>query len=318
MAVHLWEPRTHRWRAGERVSVLPKRSVEHAVPSGELVSLPAEEGSPLTVRLDDAEAPLGVLASRLVPCGLRSDAAASDSGSSGLVVTAETGDLRRLCRGLTRPGDRVLEVGCSTGCCTRVICRSGPPALVVGVDTAFECVCAARELLAPENHCEIEILKLDALVDPGALQALAERMRPTLAVVDVGGDRALPEVVSVIDGLLKAEHRPKLIVVKSETLAAAASSQPRDGSRVRAAAEWWAVQPRTAERPREDMKLRSPLKWPKRRVDDNSPWICRFHNFDAKRGCKRHRSGGGCELDHDTCYLCLEKGHAAHECKSSS
>ena len=43
----------------------------------------------------------------------------------------------------------------------------------------------------------VELLKLDALLDPISLHALLRRVRPTLAVVDVGGDRAMGQVVEV-------------------------------------------------------------------------------------------------------------------------
>eukprot|EP00536_Pseudo-nitzschia_multiseries_P017035 jgi/Psemu1/292813/fgenesh1_pg.1348_\ len=54
--------------------------------------------------------------------------------------------------------------------------------------------------------------------------------------------------------------------------------------------------------------------------------ICRFHNYDARSGCKKFNDrnsnsnnsnancGVSCELDHETCHICLEKGHLAHEC----
>ena len=46
-----------------------------------------------------------------------------------------------------------------------------------------------------------------------------------------------------------------------------------------------------------------------------APPICRFHNYDSRRGggCKKLRSGA-CPLDHEHCHFCLEPGHVAKEC----
>lgn len=41
--------------------------------------------------------------------------------------------------------------------------------------------------------------------------------------------------------------------------------------------------------------------------------ICRFHNFDAARGCLRSRRGR-CDLDRTRCYRCGEAGHRALDC----
>lgn len=299
----LWRPAKYQWRLGEPVAVLPRDQRQHHVPRGAVVSGVAATHLQVSLEEEDFKSEgvcelqpepepaqhssgpgLALLPTKVVPIGFRRCCVAARDHDSGniipeVVVTAKTGDLRRLCRALVRKGDRVIEIGCSTGFCTRVLVRSGPPELVVAVDTAFSCVAATEELVAPEREatgCKLEVLKLDALLDPFALSRLVARIQPSLAVVDVGGDRALPEVVAVIDELLRAATGTQspscdseggckaaalpldLIIVKSEQLAAAAEvhmdeqqSSDRDGGRCREAgavdsssfvpdaASWW-------------------------------------------------------------------------------
>ena len=257
--------------------ILPRDQRQHAVPCGAIVGGVATPH--LHVVLDDegreyevastldpepereighravegstADQPEMLLPSKVIPIGFRRRLLGTrDDFDQALlpdvVVTAETGDLRRLCRALVRKDERVLEIGCSTGFCTRVLCRSGPPELVVAIDTAYSCIAATEALVSAERGtagCALEVLKLDALKETDALRQLVARTLPTLAVVDVGGDRALPEVVAVIDVLLRATARTSdgsscdrsdscrtssmldLVLVKSEELASAAATR---------------------------------------------------------------------------------------------
>jgi len=68
-----------------------------------------------------------------------------------------------------------------------------------------------------------------------------------------------------------------------------------------------------------------PLKMPLRTDPVTNRIICRFHNYDARSGCKKYndlnnsnpnnpKANAYCEFDHDTCHICLEKGHLAHGC----
>ena len=66
-------------------------------------------------------------------------------------------------------------------------------------------------------------------------------------------------------------------------------------------------------------------KYPTRYIQNKNERreICRFHNFDKERGCLRsikalhNKNLKGCDLDHDHCYQCGEKGHKAYECTKS-
>ena len=72
-------------------------------------------------------------------------------------------------------------------------------------------------------------------------------------------------------------------------------------------------------------KRRHPLKMPLRTDPVTNQIICRFHNYDARSGCKKYNDRknsirndenitASCDLDHETCHICLEKGHLAHQC----
>ena len=187
----VWDPHRHQWRTGARVGVIPRRSTDFTVPLGAVESVPAAALSQqvvdssslqLGIHMDDRVEDGGgaaeggedtdrqsrrrVLASQLVPCCFRRDAPAAGADSPTaeggdphprlvpwLVVTADTRDLRRLCRALTRKAERVLEIGCSFGRCTRVLCRSGPPALVVGVDSVFSNLGETAQVIAGTFPC---------------------------------------------------------------------------------------------------------------------------------------------------------------------
>ena len=78
---------------------------------------------------------------------------------------------------------------------------------------------------------------------------------------------------------------------------------------------------------KKNKEKRHPLKMPLRTDPVTKRIICRFHNYDARSGCKKYNnrskiqnaeekenSRAICELDHETCHICLQKGHPAHRC----
>jgi hypothetical protein len=176
----VWRPEEHEWRLGQRVTILPRDQRQHAVPCGvivggvatphlrvaldkeerecEVASDPDPEPEPEAGKQGDegstVNQPELLPPSKAIPIGLRRYlVGARDESEETLlpdvVVTAETGDLRRLCRALVRKDERVLEIGCSTGFCTRVLFRSWPPELVVAIDTAYSCIAATEALVSP-------------------------------------------------------------------------------------------------------------------------------------------------------------------------
>ena len=351
------------------------------------------------------------------------------ASAATVVVTPDTDGFRRLARlQVDLRNDSIVEIGCSYGGCSALLLATGAPAAAaampsdelapvmaaassseptlaranyVGVDNSFECVSHCRKAM-PSARFE----KLDALSDAPGLAALLRAERPSLVVIDVGGNRALADVAELVERVVhelaglagpraaKEEEvvavaaaavvtaeaeaaeaevetaeateaeaeaeaeadtgrpaaasspatsstQPLLILVKSETLAADLVEEmrlrvarsgatpspgrcPEDGASTAAAIQcpdgWWAAlrgrglaqaaQDRAAGIDRH--RLRPPTWYPQR-VGPGGVKICRFHNYDATRGCKR---GAACPLDHEHCHYCLQAGHAAHACEA--
>ena len=53
-----------------------------------------------------------------------------------------------------------------------------------------------------------------------------------------------------------------------------------------------------------------PLKMPRRTAPSGNP-ICRFYNYDKKKGCVK---GDNCPLDHKHCHICISLDHIASDC----
>ena len=180
-------------------------------------------------------------------------AAVGGHQSRGALVVAihDTSSLRRLSRKICTAADRVFEIGCSYGACSAVLCEASP-AYFLGIDNSEECVVACRAALPSANF-----RRLDALLGRDTLQALVRAERPTLLVVDVGGIRALADVMELLEGLVSAlgTSSQSLLLVKAEKLVHAARTQLRradgdaDGAETAAALRervvacpggWWA------------------------------------------------------------------------------
>ena len=231
------------------------------------------------------------------------------------VVTPTTDAFRSLARRACTSEDTVVELGSSYGGCSQVLHACARS--YMGVDVSWECVEHCRRIL-PGAHFE----RSDILSDAAAARRLLERERPSLIAIDIGGNRALCDVLSLVEVVLCALHRsntaPSLLLIKSEELAAEADTLLScGGSNVLACPDgWWrALRRRSADRQRGvDSRLRTPTWYPQRTVAGVSQPICRFHNYVAD-GCKRHLSGD-CSLDHEHCHFCLSTGHVARACQA--
>ena len=250
-----------------------------------------------------------------------------------VVATPDTDSLRRLSRLHTTRRDRVLEIGCSYGACSTLICDAQPD-IFVGLDNSEECVqaCIARNL----NGCSPVFRRFDCLLEREALRQLLIDINPTLVVVDVGGIRGLADVVELIELLVASLHpqvsnsTTQLLLVKSEQLVAEAvkstavvvdwEKQESDGVLERVIAcpvGWWeAIRHKidTAEAEllmaRADRSLRPATSYPMREVPSSGGlFICRHHNY-SPHGCTTTRPGG-CQYNHTLCHCCLEEGHIA-------
>ena len=203
----------------------------------------------------------------------------------------------------------------------------------LGLDNSFECVSHCRKLL-PTGRFE----RVDALADHAGLLAVLESERPTIVVVDVGGNRGLADVTELIERVVAGVTRSPevatkpgvpalLILVKSESLVEelrkslpeqGASFQTDQGQQtmIRCPHGWWAhMRARCmAEGDKaagiDRHRLRPPTWYPQRAGPDGR-LMCRFHNYDVTQGCKR---GDRCSLDHVHCHYCMRAGHAAHAC----
>lgn len=152
---------------------------------------------------------------RLTPVFGSSSSSTNSSGKKVAVVCATTDQYRRLARSQVTAADAVVEVGCSTGGCTALLARHA--GRVVGVDNSQQLVreARARNPLVRFEHC-------DALAAPDELKALAESCG--VAFVDIGGNRQLESLVLLLPWVLR-ELSPRLLVVKSEALAASAAAE---------------------------------------------------------------------------------------------
>ncbi|GBF93004.1 hypothetical protein Rsub_05615 [Raphidocelis subcapitata] len=137
------------------------------------------------------------------------------AGGAGLaVVCASTDSYRRLARSQVTKADAVLEIGCSTGECTRLLAQHA--GRVVGLDNSRQLVAEAR---ARQSAPGVAFECADALQSPERVAALGAGA--TAVFVDIGGNRDLSSLLKLLPWV-QSRLRPALLVVKSEALAAAA------------------------------------------------------------------------------------------------
>ena len=185
------------------------------------------------VRGEAFEAP-GCRPSRLVPVYRRRGGGGGSGGGEGLVtvvLTPDTCSMRILAASQVRRGDRVLEIGCSTGECTAVLARAaaggggrgrgqnrggadegeggggGRAGSVVAFDTGSDMIARAREHVASaaaDAPAEaVRFHRIDALADPRAGMAAAPR-HPDAIFVDIGGNRELAGVARMLNWVLRS------------------------------------------------------------------------------------------------------------------
>ncbi|KAF8071307.1 IP5P13 [Scenedesmus sp. PABB004] len=170
-----------------------------------------------------------------------------------VLVCADTESYRCLARSQLCRADAVLELGCSYGVCTAQLAQHAGQ--VVGVDCGSEVVAEARR-----RHPHVRFEVADALEQPAELLAIARSMRQragcsccsdsaaakgrasscsscgapgsaaggsggaSVVMADIGGDRQLDALLRLVPWVM-AQLAPRLLVVKSEELAAAVAAQ---------------------------------------------------------------------------------------------
>ena len=261
------------------------------------------------------------------------------SGSVMLVATADTDGFRRLARMQADPNDRIVEIGCSYGGCSAVLCAGRAREQYIGVDNSRECVEHCRRTLPSARFDQLDVLrKADA---NAGLRSLMRLERPSLIVIDVGGNRALADVLEVVDAIMEAamevrkETQPTLVLLKSRALVHEARRQGAVGTLIGCPGTWWHALRQRCRTSKDGgvcdkeagigARLHSPMWYPQRAAAVGLPPCCRFHNYDVARGCKRRPqptagevtppSAALCPFDHDHCHFCLRRGHVAHQCE---
>mmetsp|Transcript_113453 Transcript_113453/g.327626 ORF Transcript_113453/g.327626 Transcript_113453/m.327626 type:complete len:341 (-) Transcript_113453:87-1109(-) len=227
----------------------------------------------------------------------------------GIVVTSETNHFRQLV-GYVFADDQILEIGCSTGETSKLLLQSDCRSFV-GVDTSKEMVQRCRNLLLALGGSiskEIHTTVVDALVDPTNAKKEATRFGdPSVVFIDINGNRENINVRRMITWVLQS-LRPRLVVVKSREMVSMMKSSGcliDDATGLVKGGDDWFRQHR--------QKLALP-KHPLQAALMMSPQcpdipICRYHNYH-KDGCTRDN----CDLDHDHCHACQQKGHVAKGC----
>ncbi len=176
-----------------------------------------------------------------------------------LIMTSDTTNYRQLATSHLRSSDKVLEIGCSTGECTALMMRrlhqqhqrqiqeegGGDDnstnimfhGKIVAFDVGADILEQAQTRLLSEinglcpNDGEdkkhktysqlVTLQKIDAVTDPkGAYTIAMTDRKPDIILIDIGGNRELKGVVSMIHWVQTAFEKdpPRLVIVKSESL----------------------------------------------------------------------------------------------------
>jgi len=237
------------------------------------------------------------------------------------VVTHATDSFRTLANAQVQRGDRVVEIGASTGETAWRLARAvaageggsggSKSGSYVGVDCSEEMVATAKKA-----HPDLEFQLLDCLMEKYRFLALCEGA--DCIFIDIGGSRSAETVVLVLALLLK-RMQPKLVVIKCEELVADldANTTVDDSGEVQDAAAWFTAAVDAAAksseswgRKKDQRKIRHPLRH-QRKLAPNGVEICRYYQFGE---CHRASDPGGCPYEHGLCYECLEPGHRALDC----
>eukprot|EP00401_Gymnodinium_catenatum_P032917 CAMPEP_0117559172 /NCGR_PEP_ID=MMETSP0784-20121206/53220_1 /TAXON_ID=39447 /ORGANISM="" /LENGTH=254 /DNA_ID=CAMNT_0005356535 /DNA_START=68 /DNA_END=828 /DNA_ORIENTATION=- len=174
-------------------------------------------------------------------------------------VVASTDAFRQLAR--TRPlsSDRVMEIGCCWGQCTAIL--AGVASEVLALDVSKDCVDAAvRHVLqepARPPLASVRIEQLDVLDHPEWLRMLGARTPSlTMVFVDIGGNRAMEDVLRLLQLMANFMPHVRYIALKNEALADALSSAPEEAAARAALVEivtfWRSLLPEEAEAPHGD------------------------------------------------------------------
>jgi hypothetical protein len=256
----------------------------------------------------------------------------------------------------------VLEIGTSTGGTSEIVWQQAAHvshwmgldtslSMVQTVQTKLDHFVATNSFNAKQRYA---CRHLDPLMDPDTAALLVRshfdtttptthgtKSRLLTVLVDIGGNREEGAVIRMIQWVLQsfaAAPSARLdgsrvaplvlhqIIVKSETVYAAAQEQVHQGANQKSLHAWYQSRWLVA---RQASVPRHALQAPKRlvptmtlkngssgRADDNgSTPICRYHNYDQRWGCvKRQCPVDPCPYNHNHCHWCRAVGHVAYNC----
>lgn len=273
-----------------------------------------------------------------------------------ILLTPDTTHYRQLAVAHLGKNDKVLEIGCSTGMCTAFVLRrllilnvndahatalaapirNAEHGQIVAFDTGSDMVNQTKQSLqseftnlsahSPQHVNDLSSIssvhKVDAFADPKGAYALATRddKHPDIVLIDIGGNRELDGITRMIDWVQNILIKPpRVVIVKSKELTK--QLHANSNGLIENGQSWLMtylqrnnLSNRSAAKPPSfSHPLQAPLVPSPR--DCKTP-ICRFHNYHVD-GCKRHKNGNECELDHEYCHWCKQKGHVARECLGS-
>ena len=230
-----------------------------------------------------------------------------------ILVTPQTLHYRHLAASQTNHTDHVLELGCSTGMTSAILWKMQPKSWVA-LDTGADMVATTRQKMNQQtitSNSRRCCQQMDALQESDRAVHVANQFGSiSLVFIDIGGNRTLPDVISMLDWVMTCLNSPSLrmVVVKSQELAAALRDKADREGLVRNGAVWFQQQQQgTTRNSLPSHPLQAPIKTSP--LDDNV-YICRYHNYHVS-GCLKAEE---CPHDHVHCHLCREAGHIAKLC----
>ena len=241
--------------------------------------------------------------------------------SAMVVVVPTTNMYRHVASVVQKPVNYAVEIGSGYGNTTEQLAKSLGNTNVIGIDQGWKYVMGARE-----NFPTIRFERLDVLEDADFVKATCLQHAKDgndgndtkiATFIDIGGVRELSAIVKILPWAIE-ELGSVLVVIKSKRLSAVESSSSES---------FWLAVLEAEKRENDRRNARSgkvggapmdryPLKMPVRYAATDGKEICRFHNY-SQAGCIRGQQGR-CNLNHDTCHWCGERGHVAFNCSKES
>ena len=227
-----------------------------------------------------------------------------------ILITHQTLRYRHMAASQTNHSDHVLELGCSTGMTSSILWKMQPTSWV-GLDTGADMVTTTQQKMTQQpttsRHC---CQQLDALKESERTVQVVNQFGPiSLVFIDIGGNRELQDVISMLDWVLTCLDSPSLrmVVIKSQALTVALRDKADREGLVQDGTTWFQQQTKSTNNHFPSHPLQAPIKTSPL---DDSVFICRYHNYHVS-GCLKAED---CPHDHEHCHWCRGIGHIARQC----